>query len=201
MPPARPSPARPGTRRGPRGVSLIESLVVIALVALLASLAGPGFVALLEQWRVHQASDHLQSTLSFARTEALKRGGDVVIAKTGNGNGCTTANGDTAWGCGWSVFYDGNQNRLQDACQTASTPNECTLLAVPAPNRVSITLAKSTGVLTVDRWGLVDNGGEKSMVFELFPQDASMDSPRALKLCLAVGGFARRVKGSEACAG
>src|SRR2546427_13054556 len=70
---------------------------------LFRSLAAPCFTPLMERWRVRQVAEDLQATIYFARSEALKRGGNVTIAKAANGNGCANATGNTQWGCGWQV--------------------------------------------------------------------------------------------------
>ena len=69
-------------------------MVVVSIVAILAALAGPSFTPLIENWRVRESAEQLQSTLYYARSEAIKRGGQVVIQKIPNNtNGCTSATG------------------------------------------------------------------------------------------------------------
>ena len=74
------------------GFSAIELMVVVSIISILAALAAPSFTPLIENWRVREASEQLQSTLYYARSEAIKRGGQVVIQKIPNNtNGCTSA--------------------------------------------------------------------------------------------------------------
>jgi len=66
-------------------------MVVVAIVAVLAALAGPSFAPLIERWRVRDAAEGLTSTLYYARSEAIKRGGGIAIDATGG------------WDQGWKV--------------------------------------------------------------------------------------------------
>ena len=85
-----------------RGFTAIELMVVVAIMAVLAALAAPSFTPLMEGWRVRQATEALQSTIFYARSEAIKRGGNVAIQKLPNNTGgCTTATTNQAWDCGW----------------------------------------------------------------------------------------------------
>ncbi|HAL40330.1 MAG TPA: hypothetical protein DCP03_20420 [Polaromonas sp.] len=81
------------------GFSLIELMVVVAMVAILAGLAAPSFTKLLRNNRLAAASSALQVSLSLARSEAVKRGSDARVTVAANG----TAG---SWLNGWTVFVD-----------------------------------------------------------------------------------------------
>lgn len=206
-PSARPTPPPVATRVEKvrqHGFTAIELMVVVAIVAVLAALAGPSFTPLIERWRVRDAAEGLTSTLYLARSEAIKRGGNVIIEKRPNSGNCTTATGATQWGCGWTVFFDANNNGTQDACVIANTPNECDLQISAAPNRLEITLPDSTGKIAVDRWGMMSHSGSGStnpvdLTFELKPKDKAITGPSGAKLCVGRGGRVLRKKGSESC--
>ena len=167
-------------------------MVVVAILAVLAALAAPSFTPLIERWRVRDAAESLTSTFYFARSEAIKRGGSVVIQ----------ANSSTDWGAGWHVFFDVNADGAQD-CKATDTPNECDLQVSPVPTNVTINLPNTTGGVSVDRWGMQSHAGGAStptnMAFELFPAGKSSSDASAAHLCVGTGGRIVRKNGDEAC--
>lgn len=56
-----------------RGFSLIELMVVIAILGLLLAIGIPSFATWLRNVQIRNAAESLQSGLQFARTEALRR--------------------------------------------------------------------------------------------------------------------------------
>lgn len=173
-------------RLATRGFTTIELMVVIAIITILAALAAPSFRPLIERWRVRAATEDLQSILYYARSEAIKRGGKIVLKKIASGNGCTAADANTQWGCGWTVFIDANDNATQDA-------GELTLQTSSAPTKLEINLASSNGYITVDRWGQLASAGSSSFNFRLFPQGSNATNSAAATLCVAAGGMIRRL--------
>lgn len=76
--------------RRPRGFTLIELMVTIALLTFLLTIAYPGFVAMLANLRVRSVADGVLSGLQHARGEALKRNQEVTFRfdpATGVGGG------------------------------------------------------------------------------------------------------------------
>ncbi|MGQ2998429.1 GspH/FimT family pseudopilin [Variovorax sp.] len=83
-------------RAGPaRGLTLIELLTVIAIVAILAAVGVPGFRALLLHQRLAAASQAFVAALGMARIEAIRRGEPVSVLADGAG-----------WDAGWAVVTD-----------------------------------------------------------------------------------------------
>ncbi|MHA7600371.1 GspH/FimT family pseudopilin [Alicycliphilus sp. T452] len=164
------------------GFTTVELMVTVAILAVLAALAAPGFTPLLESWRVRQAAEQLRSTLHFARSEAIKRGGKVVIQKISNNtNGCTSATGASDWDCGWYVCEDSNDNGSCGA-------SEPVLQRVDAPARVQVTRTGGGASIKLNRWGLVAG---TYVGFSLVPLDKNLSHPGARGLCMTSGGRIR----------
>ena len=88
------------TRRHPckqGGFTLLEMVIVIVILGVMASIAIPNFTAMLRAQRVRTAAYDLMASLQFARSEAIKRNGNVVVAAATGGwqNGWTVTSGTT----------------------------------------------------------------------------------------------------------
>lgn len=95
-----------------RGVTLIESVVTLGIVAGALHVALPAFSDLLQNTTLAAASQDLLIDLHLARVEALKRNRRVALCKSPDGLQCTKAGG---WEQGWLVFHDENNNGRLDA--------------------------------------------------------------------------------------
>lgn len=89
------------------GFTLIELLVTVAVAAILAVVAVPGFQALFQGNRAATQTNNLVSALNFARSEAIRRGTTVALCPSADQATCT---GATDWTTGWIVFDDADGN-------------------------------------------------------------------------------------------
>ena len=165
-----------------QGFTAIELMVVVSIIAVLAALAGPSFAQIIESWRVRDATESLRSTLLFARSEAIKRGGQIAIHKLPNNtNGCTSATGNRDWDCGWIVCHDTNNS---GTC----TSTEPVLQRIETPAKVQVTRTGGSVSIKLNRWGLVDGTW---LGFSLVPLDKSTTHPGARGVCMSSGGRIR----------
>ena len=170
------------------GFTTIELMVTVSILAVLMALAVPSFIPLIESWRVRQATEQLQSTLNYARSEAIKRGGQVAIHKLPNNtNGCTSATGTRDWDCGWIVCHDTNSN---GACNA----KEPVLQHIDTPAKVQVSRTGGGASIKINRWGLVDG---TYLGFNLVPLDKSTNHPGARGLCMSSGGRIRVVSSED----
>ena len=171
---------RPAHRVG--GFTAIELLVTVSIVAILAALAAPSFTPLVESWKVRQATEQLNSSLYFARSEAIKRGGQIAIQKLPNNtNGCTSATGNNDWDCGWIICHDTNGNGNCNG-------SEPVLQRIDAPAKVQVTRTAGGASIKLNRWGLVAGTW---LGFSLVPLNKPTTHPGARGVCMSSGGRIR----------
>jgi len=120
------------------GFTLIETMMVVVIVAILAAVAGPSMVEMYRSTRLSSASSALQVSLNLARSEAIKRGSDARVTVVAN-----TAAG--VWTNGWTVFADGTANANGSVAPTADSAT-VTRLEVVAALAQPLTFNPSTGV-------------------------------------------------------
>jgi type IV fimbrial biogenesis protein FimT len=83
---------RPTPSNRTRGFTLIELMVVVSVAAIMTAIAAPSLRSFAASQRVKSASYDLTSALLLARSEALKRNGNVRIARIGS-----------SWNNGWQI--------------------------------------------------------------------------------------------------
>lgn len=71
--------ARHGHRSGVQGITLVEAMVMLAILGILASVAAPGFRDLLLNSRLAAAAADFHNKLSWARTQAVQSGRPVTV--------------------------------------------------------------------------------------------------------------------------
>lgn len=87
------------------GFTLIEMVVVVALVAIVAAYAVPSFSSLIESNRVSSTTNGLLGALNYARSEAVKAGRTVNVRPVDG----------TTWGSGLLVWLDADGDNAFDA--------------------------------------------------------------------------------------
>lgn len=94
-----------------RGFTLIELIVTVAIAALLLGIGVPSFVRTVKSNSMSSGVNAFMSDLRYARSEAVRRGGKVVMCRSEDPESATpacAAAGATVkgWASGWLVFHD-----------------------------------------------------------------------------------------------
>jgi type IV fimbrial biogenesis protein FimT len=119
-----------------RGFTIIEIMVVVAIMGVMLTIAAPSFVTFTSSQKVKTASFDLYAAMMYARSEAIKRKVNVTVAASG---------GD--WKNGWTVVANGVATplRTQDPLSGVTFSNTTTSVVYRIDGR--LTSAAALGVL------------------------------------------------------
>lgn len=106
------------------GLTLIELLTGLAILAILMTLAVPALGQLAAENRLTAANNRLIGSLYFARSEAVRLNSRVTICVSSDGAACSATGG---WEQGWIIFLDRDSNAQRG-------PDEPLLRVEPASN-------------------------------------------------------------------
>lgn len=110
------------------GFTLVELMITVSIAAILMAMAIPSFNATIRSNRLTTYTNELITSFNLARSEAIKRGQQVVVRKTG-----------AEWENGWQVFVDisrvgANANNFDDngVAPLCEATEDCLLRTYPA---------------------------------------------------------------------
>lgn len=107
-----------------RGVTAVELMIVLVIVAVLAIAAGPSLASVVVAQRLRATGTDLVSSLLLARSEAIKRNANVAVRPR---------SGDD-WASGWiTTLADGSQIDQRNAPGIRVKVNEAPSEVVYAP--------------------------------------------------------------------
>lgn len=123
------------------GFTLVELMVVVAVLAALLSIGGPSFMEWIQNSRIRTAAESLQNGLQVARAEAVRRNTNVEFILQANG--------------GWlvqlqqgAVFVQQSAGEGGTKVTVASTPGGSTTLTYNGMGRVNTSNGDGTAPLT-----------------------------------------------------
>lgn len=96
-------------RRHQAGVTLIEMLTVLGIMAILVMAALPMYDAMMQRHESHLVARHIQEALRRAKIEAAQHQKDVIVCAVNEAGDC-----DRFGQAGLMVFVDKNRNNRKD---------------------------------------------------------------------------------------
>jgi len=191
--------SRPARLRDQRGLTAIELMVTLAILAILIGIAAPSMTRFIVQWRLSNAVNAVTGSLRIARTEAIARARAVVVCqlRAGTAVDCETGSGGNDFAAGWIVFV--NNDRDGDFSYSEST-DEVLLRQDALPGIAKIALGKAGRFVFLPN-GLVSSGSN-SITVEAPGFETASTTPWARKtLCISKPGRIRYAADGEDCSG
>lgn len=101
------------TRKPQSGLTLVELMITLSIVAILLSLSVPLRDMVMNNRRASMINEFV-AAVNYTRTEAVTRGQQVSICRSADQATCSLAAG-VGWEQGWIVFTDADADGVKDA--------------------------------------------------------------------------------------
>lgn len=132
-------------RKSNSGFTLIEMLATIVVIGVIAAIAAPNFLGLLNRNRVNEAARQIEGALTEAQRQAIRRGkqcsisidtANKIISNPAGGNGCLLSNRnlndlirlDTNRA---TISFSGKGNIEIDNAAGSTTPTPVLVVSIP----------------------------------------------------------------------
>lgn len=155
------TPTPQDSARVPRGFTVLELMVTVAVAAILAAVATPGMLEFVRNGKLSTAARQLDADIALARREAIKRNTRVLVCPIGSDPvKCGTATA-TIWTKGWLVCYDAN---FDGNCDDTATGNPNPIRRHDALD-ATLTLTGPAAIVRFNANGTQGAAGAASLTF------------------------------------
>ena len=133
-----------------KGFTAVEMMVVVLIIGIIAAFAAPAMNQLIRTQKVRGAAYDIYADLTYARSEAINRGHDILVSSAGG----------TDWVPGWALrdTVTGEVLRQQGALSSG------------------ITFVGDAGQITYDRNGRIS--GTTNVRFSIAPKETAPDTQK-----------------------
>jgi prepilin-type N-terminal cleavage/methylation domain-containing protein len=173
------------------GFTLIELMIVIAIVAVIVALAGPGIGDYVKMQRLRGISDELLTDLALTRSEAVSRGAYTHLrVQSGTGMSCYII---------WARA-DASDTDLCDCTQAAGSrcgAANTEIKTVQVASSQSVSLSTPSGqnvamIINPRTGGLYVKLIAEASLYDHFGVDAAIDAPRTIRASVVQSGRAKQ---------
>lgn len=98
--------SRKNTMMSNAGMTLVELMVTIAIMAILSMLAVPSFQKQIAASRLTSATNDLFTSLTQARADSIRQGVRMTVCVSSDGSSCDAVSTTATWSVGWIGFND-----------------------------------------------------------------------------------------------
>jgi type IV fimbrial biogenesis protein FimT len=173
------------------GFTLLEIMIVIALLAVLIGLGAPSFGEFIRNSRITGKANDLLAGLNVARTEAIKRHVPVTVCATDDATEATPECDADADFSQWIVFVDDDGNPddavVDEGNGTFEAGSDEVLLLRSSESVTSITTLPSEDVAGYVQFGL--DGFQR--------RDGGLDAPTDLSILMCDDRGNKAISGAE----
>lgn len=156
-----------------KGFTLIELLIVVSIMSILVALALPSFSDTIEASASNAERKRLMTMLNLARSEAIKRGGEVIMCATDDGLDCDA----NAWSNGYMIFVDNNGD-ANGLAGSVDGGDEVIRVSNAAASASTITM--TAGMFTYNSFGF--NSNADTQTFKICPTSNNAANARSLEV-------------------
>jgi len=134
------------------GFTVIEVLLVVAIIGVLASVAIPSLMDTIRSAQLRSATSQMYDAIILARSEAVKRGSVEVDVQPGSTCVAPASDNTADWATGWSVW-------------TLTTAGACDKLLQQFPSTPNIDITPKAGGISYLPTGRLSNASATSFSF------------------------------------
>jgi len=180
------------------GLTLIELLVTIALLAIIASLAAPAIGTFVSRSAMRGISADFTLALQRARSEAINRNMCVTMCMSSNSSlsppKCTTSGDD--WGIGWIVFLNPScDTSITTANPKTANPIETVVLVRDTSGARYSLQNGNSGTRSITFGARGNTRSSTAASFNLVDTQVSANDPINRTFCLDLAGRVRTTDG------
>jgi type IV fimbrial biogenesis protein FimT len=184
------------------GFTLVEIMVTVAISGALIGLGTPSMRSLLARHAAANQANELLDALRLARSEAMKRGGPVILCKTDPASAALCSTDERVNWQTWMVFADANRSGVYEPGDTIVRSQ------VVAPSHLLVTSELMLSSVRFEATGIARPGtGTSGVAFSLGPVPSSTGASNTAEagrnawrlVCLNARGDSTVIGGGEAC--